>query len=1180
MRIQELQLLAYGPFTDCVLKFSAGTEGLHIVYGPNEAGKSSMLRAIQGLLFGIPAKCSDDQIHEKKKLRIGAVLRDSNNKKIRVHRRKGHKNTLLNPKAKKDVPYPDNALDAFLGGIDARTFGRVYGICHEELKRGGEEMQSLRGLVGESLFAATVGGSGLSELLSSLDSEAGELFSERRRNVRLKESKRTYDAIKKARREALLTKSRWEKLQASLGKARDHHDSVVRKSFDLEKELSRLRRIEGGLGFITKRSELQERIASLGSAVLLPEQYSAEQRSIKQTELKEVLATIQRLQKRLDGEDGLRQQIDGIQVPSGLLSFAAVIGDLKDQRAVIVKATKDREVLVRDCDQLRIRVESLMRDLRIGASITEAERFRIAPEQKSHIQQLGTDEKRLREHPTRIRAEQTESKARLAKMVESLNQLGTPVDIGDLKRTVERIHRQGDLERELEALRSSVTKREKEIDRDLATLGLWHGSAAELASLRVPMNETVDRFTNEFSELRQRTELLQGTAVRIRDDETQQRQAIAALQQTGHVPTESELNEVRRDRDKQWQMLRNQAAQRDGDSFSTGADVFETLLASADVVADRLRREADRVAQLADRTVRVEGLACQRKEVLQQLEKAKRDFEILDANWRSEWMACGVTEPLSPREMQSWLIQLHEIRSTSRELDGQRYQLTQHEQRFEASRSEIRECLMTMGVEISHVRLEDMVAKAESMIDAQVSLFNTRQKLEADIRFCHEEIEKLNREYEKAVTALEGWQEKWDVATKVLGCDARVSAEQAHERLNHLTELFQHLSDIASKKQRIADIDNDAALFRQSVERIASQFLDVGEVPPDELVLKLVDQLQTAEKDHERRERLEVEVRDATADLCVATEKEQSLKHQLEALCNLAGAKEVESLPVIEQASRELKDCRQRLEGIEEQLHKLSGNSSIDEFVEAARLWNADDLLVQLSNLETQIADLKVERDKAVAAVTELENEAREADGHADAAEKDQEALGLIGRMQTDAARYMRIRLAVTILRQQIEKHRAENEDPLLQRASTLFARMTCNEFSGIRTDFKNDDPVIVGVRKSNDELVPVTSMSTGTRDQLYLALRLGYVERQLMEHEPMPFIVDDVLIQFDPDRSQATLKVLAELAKQTQVIFFTHHWHLVELAKDGLMSDEYFIHQLDSRARESTTNLASALPR
>ena len=109
------------------------------------------------------------------------------------------------------------------------------------------------------------------------------------------------------------------------------------------------------------------------------------------------------------------------------------------------------------------------------------------------------------------------------------------------------------------------------------------------------------------------------------------------------------------------------------------------------------------------------------------------------------------------------------------------------------------------------------------------------------------------------------------------------------------------------------------------------------------------------------------------------------------------------------------------------------------------------------------------------------------------------------------------------------------------------------------------DAATIVGVRRDN-EVVPVAAMSRGTRDQLYLALRLGYLERMVQQGEPMPFIVDDVLIHFDDDRAAAALEVLGELSGATQVILFTHHRRLVDMVESRLDEQVRFIHQLPGR--------------
>ena len=53
-----------------------------------------------------------------------------------------------------------------------------------------------------------------------------------------------------------------------------------------------------------------------------------------------------------------------------------------------------------------------------------------------------------------------------------------------------------------------------------------------------------------------------------------------------------------------------------------------------------------------------------------------------------------------------------------------------------------------------------------------------------------------------------------------------------------------------------------------------------------------------------------------------------------------------------------------------------------------------------------------------------------------------------------------------------------------------------------------------------------------------------------------LPFVADDLFINFDPERSAAGFEVLGQLAERTQVLFYTHHSHLVDLARQTLGTD------------------------
>ena len=97
MRIAQLQLIAYGPFRGLDLDLSA--PGIHVVFGRNEAGKSTTLRAITGLLYGIDTRTLDAHVHKPAELRIGGTLVGDDGARVRVVRRKGVSkggaNTLL-----------------------------------------------------------------------------------------------------------------------------------------------------------------------------------------------------------------------------------------------------------------------------------------------------------------------------------------------------------------------------------------------------------------------------------------------------------------------------------------------------------------------------------------------------------------------------------------------------------------------------------------------------------------------------------------------------------------------------------------------------------------------------------------------------------------------------------------------------------------------------------------------------------------------------------------------------------------------------------------------------------------------------------------------------------------------------------------------------------------------------
>jgi uncharacterized protein YhaN len=209
-----------------------------------------------------------------------------------------------------------------------------------------------------------------------------------------------------------------------------------------------------------------------------------------------------------------------------------------------------------------------------------------------------------------------------------------------------------------------------------------------------------------------------------------------------------------------------------------------------------------------------------------------------------------------------------------------------------------------------------------------------------------------------------------------------------------------------------------------------------------------------------------------------------------------------------------------------------------------------------ISSLPEQLAGLQsvieqgAEQQSALAVQVDQAQRELDAIAGADAAARAeaqrQEALA---RMSDAAERYIKVYTAARMLRWSIDRYREEKQGPMLSRASAIFSQLTLNSFERLRVDFDKNPMVLEGERPDG-RLVGIAGMSDGTRDQLYLALRLAALELHLQQAAALPFIADDLFINYDDARSEAGLRALAALSEHTQVIFLSHHHHLTALAR------------------------------
>ena len=476
----------------------------------------------------------------------------------------------------------------------------------------------------------------------------------------------------------------------------------------------------------------------------------------------------------------------------------------------------------------------------------------------------------------------------------------------------------------------------------------------------------------------------------------------------------------------------------------------------------------------------------------------------------------------------------------------------------EDARASVLDELAALGVSTDALAGQPLAVVLEDAADrlhAHERMVDSRRQLDEALRQATTDTENKRRALAKTEEAWSEWQRQWVGALAALGIDETLDPEAVALQVDTIDEMRTSVVKVNDlRHERIGKIERDAAAFGQDVTRLTGAMAsDLAEVGPEEAVLQLERRLAEAKRTRD----LMKEKDDAIATLEQALEETEASRRNarevIDRLQEAAGVADAELLKVAIEKSDELRSLQKEQAETVEALRTEGDGLSVVELEEECKAVDLD----QVSAREASLAEELTELRERLLEAREHRTAARQAfeaiggdDAAARAAAARQEALA---DMREVAERYTRVRVAALLLQWAIDRYRREKQAPLLQRASQLFATLTGGSFASLRVDFDEHDRAhLIGVRPDSST-VHVPGMSTGTADQLYLALRVASVTDYLHRASPLPFIADDLFVNFDDERAAAGFRVLGQLGKATQVLFFTHHEHLVHIARTTL---------------------------
>ena len=1134
MRIGRVDLIRYGIFTNHSIHLPAAERDFHVVVGANEAGKSTFRWAILDLLYGIPRTTPHGFLHAMNELRLGGSITHATDT-LEFHRCKANTKTL---RSLSDAVLPDGTLGAFLGMTDRDFFAKMFGLDHGRLVDGGYSLLKASDDLGQILFQSAAGIGSLGVIREGLEAEADKLWAKRKSGERAYyiAAQELETAVAALRGTTVRTRD-WAQAQARVteleeaeAKAKVGHAAIKMRLRLLE----RVRRVTHHLDALDRFSE---QLKALGSLAELPESAS---KTLIDAEKTEAAAKGELRHYGQIVEDS-QAALSGLKVDRTLLACEVEVTELNDRRLQYRAHEADMKQRLAEVDaQWRI-VAGLAEQLGWDAGSEEA-----VQRQLPKLAARKVLEGLIRTHaPLRqkLEAAQRAEQTKIAEIEQASQALAglavSDVPLG-LLAALQQGQKLGDFTATSQFQQQLAIKRAQDVEAAYAALGAWRSEPLALAAMTAPTAEVINSFSHEqaFNDAEAKAARTRYQAL-ARDVE-QQELSIQQFREVHHPVTWEEVLQVREARDTLWAgILENPKG------LSEQSAEYNRLVAQADALADARHDKVQQASEFQAKQQQLERVRADASAASTSVQSLMDASDARVARWAVLAQECGLPG-LSFQVALPWLDARKKALEATHGLAEANNSLNAHDAVCAKARAVLAQELTAQGPEVGEESLATLLlwadAKVKGGLEAQgQSKSLTQQKLDAE-----NALVSLSELASRANSDMKNWKAQWEAALIQAGI-AEDDVEMVDDVLKVVAQLKTGLDSM--QKTRVERLDTMRAdLVRQETAAKALALRLAPELAGESaatIAVELLTRLTATKEAGSEMKRQAQALATAQEQAREAEARIAQAKAQLAPLFERTGATsnaELEEAIAVCDTRRGLVEAGAKAA---KAVHDSGDSLTLEQLREEARSVDALTLPIEVGELtaqdEQQVnhrSDLAAQKQTATAALAQIA-------GSAQAALAEGQRQEALAKMEEAASRYIRVYTAARLLKWSIEQYREEKQGPMLARAGCIFSRLTRNSFEKLNVDFESE-PLKLQAKRADGTLVSIEGLSEGTRDQLFLALRLAALEMHLDQAHALPFIADDLFINYDDKRSREGLEALGELSRKTQVVFLTHHDHLL----------------------------------
>ena len=1153
MRIARLDLTRYGRFSDHTIDFGearAGAPDFHIVYGLNEAGKSTAAAAILDLLFGVEKQTpygaaeARPNWHAYSAMRVGARIEIAG-RTLEIARLKRDKNSLVDMDNR---PIDEALLKAELAGVDRAAFRMMFSLDDESLENGGEAILESRGDLGELLFSASAGLAEVSGRLDALREKAERFYRPRASKTELAEMKRAFEALKNERDKADTLASTYTELVRQRDEAKAAYEAAARGLSERRARAEAIRRLLAALPHLAALSEAERNLEPLAGLPTPPEGWDDEVARLQAEAIK--LAVMKETAEA--AIKGLEGELELIGDDPAALSIAARAEAWRELRSRYDTA-KDIPVRRSELDGKREAGAEILRRLgRPGEA--EPQKLILSVRTVGGLEELIAQRSGVLAKLETARVALDDAKSALgAALAEAPESGGGGAAFEALKSRLQATRRDDSAAR-LRSARAETDKLARKLADALATLAPWQGEPEELAGVAVPGEaETASLRLRMSQALAERQMHVQRLADKSGEAERLRAEAGVAGR-AGEVVGDAAASDLRSAREAAWSVHR---AALDASS----ADAFEAAMRRDDATGAMRLANAREVAAARERAIKIAGIEAERARAGTELDAADKAICSLDR----EIAALMPVAPPRGRDPLSFLDAWRASREAAMEIVSALKELKDAVRRADDDAEQARRSLSEAmrGACVAHApdgALGSLVEAAEAAL-AEAAKAETQRQAAKERRV---EAGRAETRLKAALDEDRRWRAAWREACagSWLGeTEPEPPLNAVRQALKALEELRVSLKDCDELEHRIDAMERDRRLFAAEVADVAGA-LGLGQAGEEPAGLADAIEARVGRaRENQRR------LGEKTAALEAARERHAGVGEALAVNARLASAiADYFAVATLAEVPGKLEACRRR-DALRHEVARETRailESNVANSIDAARaaLESADraTLEQELGALETRAPKDEEEHAERYAAHQEAAKRLDSVGGDDAVARIEENRRTILEVIKDGSRRYLILRAGVAAADEALRLYRDRHRGAMMERASKAFSEISRGAYRGLTAAPNGQSETLIALSADGGSKA-AEQLSKGARFQLYLALRVAGYHELAKSRPPAPFVADDIMETFDHFRAEEALRLFADMGRVGQVIYLTHHLHLAEIAKK--VCPEARVHEL-----------------